>query len=84
MNPSNSAPAVAWLASDDSKPTTGQVLRMVGNSLCLYSPWEMGEQFFATDADGNPARWDAAEIGPILNKYAFRSINPGIAAQQKR
>jgi NAD(P)-dependent dehydrogenase (short-subunit alcohol dehydrogenase family) len=84
MNPGNSAPAVAWLASDESKPTTGQVLRMVGNSLCLYSPWEMGEQFYATDADGNPARWDAAEIGPILNKYAFRSINPGIAAQQRR
>jgi NAD(P)-dependent dehydrogenase (short-subunit alcohol dehydrogenase family) len=84
MNPGNSAPAVAWLASDESKPTTGQVLRMVGNSLCVYSPWEMGEQFYATDADGNPARWDAAEIGPILNKYVFRSINPGIAAQQKR
>jgi NAD(P)-dependent dehydrogenase (short-subunit alcohol dehydrogenase family) len=84
MNPGNSAPAVAWLASDESKPTTGQVLRMVGNSLCVYSPWEMGEQFFATDAEGNPARWDAGDIGPILNKYVFRSINPGIAAQQKR
>jgi NAD(P)-dependent dehydrogenase (short-subunit alcohol dehydrogenase family) len=84
MNPGNSAPAVAWLASDESKPTTGQVLRMVGNSLCVYRPWEMGEQFFATDDDGNPARWNAADIGPILNKYAFRSINPGIAAQQRR
>ncbi|MGH8984051.1 MAG: SDR family NAD(P)-dependent oxidoreductase [Acidimicrobiia bacterium] len=84
MNPGNSAPAVAWLASDESKPTTGQVLRMVGNSLCVYSPWEMGEQFFATDAEGNPARWEAGDIGPILNKYVFRSINPGIAAQQKR
>ncbi|MGH9030749.1 MAG: SDR family NAD(P)-dependent oxidoreductase [Acidimicrobiia bacterium] len=84
MNPGNSAPAVAWLASDESKPTTGQVLRMVGNSLCVYQPWEMGEQFFATDAEANPARWDAAEIGPILNKYVFRSVNPGIAAQQKR
>jgi len=84
MNPGNSAPAVAWLASDESKPTTGQVLRMVGNSLCIYSPWEMGEQFFATDAEGNPARWEAGDIGPILNKYVFRSINPGIAAQQRR
>src|SRR5918996_3461805 len=83
MNPGNSAPAVAWLASDESKPTTGQVVRMVGNSLCVYQPWEMGEQFFATDDDGNPARWNAADIGPILNKYAFRSINPGIAAQQR-
>jgi NAD(P)-dependent dehydrogenase (short-subunit alcohol dehydrogenase family) len=84
MNPGNSAPAVAWLASDDSKPTSGQVLRMVGNSLCVYQPWQMGEQFFATDQDGNPARWDAAEVGPVLNKYAFGSVNPGIAAQQRR
>ena len=84
MNPGNSAPGVAWLASDESKPTTGQVIRLVGNSICVYSPWEMGEQFFATDAEGNPARWEAGDIGPILNKYVFRSINPGIAAQQKR
>ena len=54
MNPANSAPAVVWLASDDSKPVTGQVLRMVGNSLCVYQPWEMGEEFFATDKEGNP------------------------------
>jgi hypothetical protein len=84
MNPGNSAPAVAWLASDESKPTTGQVLRMVGNSLCVYQPWQMGEEFFATDADGNAARWDAADVGPILNKYVFHTVNPGIAAQQKR
>ncbi len=84
MNPGNSAPAVAWLASDDSKPTTGQVLRMVGNSLCVYQPWQMGEEFFATDAEGKPARWDAADVGNILNKYVFRTVNPGIAAQQRR
>lgn len=83
MNPGNSAPAVAWLASDDSIPVTGQVLRLVGNNLALYNPWEMGEQFFATDKDGNPARWDAADIGPTLNKYVFKTINPGIAKIQR-
>ena len=83
MNPGNSAPAVAWLASDDSKPTTGQVLRMVGNSLCVYTPWQMGEEFFSTDKDGNPTRWDAAQVGYILNRYAFNSVNPGIAAQSR-
>jgi NAD(P)-dependent dehydrogenase (short-subunit alcohol dehydrogenase family) len=83
MNPGNSAPGVAWLASDESKPTTGQVIRLVGNSICVYSPWEMGEQFFSTDQDGNPTRWDAAAIGPILNKYVFKSMNPGIAAQSR-
>ncbi|MGH9027409.1 MAG: SDR family NAD(P)-dependent oxidoreductase [Acidimicrobiia bacterium] len=84
MNPGNSAPAVVWLASDDSKPITGQVLRMVGNSLCVYRPWEMGEEFFATDDDGNPAQWDPADIGRILGRYHFRTLNAGIDAQRRR
>ncbi|GIU89688.1 MAG: short-chain dehydrogenase [Acidimicrobiia bacterium] len=58
MNPGNSAPAVVWLASDESLHVTGQVLRMVGNNLCVYKPWEMGEQFLATDKDGSPKQWD--------------------------
>jgi NAD(P)-dependent dehydrogenase (short-subunit alcohol dehydrogenase family) len=84
MNPGNSAPAVVWLASDDSKPVTGQVLRMVGNSLCVYRPWEMGEEFFATDKDGNPAQWDPVDIGRILGRYHFGTMNPGIDAQRRK
>ena len=42
MNPGNSAPAVVWLASDDSKP-----------------------------------------VSDILNRYAFRTTNPGIDAQRR-
>jgi NAD(P)-dependent dehydrogenase (short-subunit alcohol dehydrogenase family) len=83
MNPGNSAPAVVWLASDDSKPVSGQVLRMVGNSLCVYKPWEMGEEFFATDKEGNKTQWDPAQVGHILNRYAFRTTNPGIDAQRR-
>ena len=83
MNPGNSAPAVVWLASDDSKPVSGQVLRMVGNSLCVYQPWEMGEEFFATDGDGNPTRWEPEDVGRILNRYVFRTTNPGIDAQRR-
>ena len=83
MNPGNSAPAVAWLASDQSKPVTGQVLRMVGNSLCVYEPWRMGEEFFATDKEGKPTQWDPAQVGHILNRYAFHTANPGIDAQRR-
>ncbi len=83
MNPGNSAPAVAWLASDDSIPVTGQVLRMVGNSLAVYRPWEMGEQFYSTDKDGNPTRWDPARIGPTLHKFVFGTVNPGIERLQR-
>ncbi len=84
MNPGNSAPAVVWLASDDSKPVTGQVLRMVGNSLCLYEPWRMGEEFYSTDAEGSPTQWDPAQIGHILGRYAFHTANPGIDAQRRK
>jgi NAD(P)-dependent dehydrogenase (short-subunit alcohol dehydrogenase family) len=83
MNPGNSAPAVVFLASDESKPLTGQVLRMVGNSLCVYKPWEMGEEFFATDKEGNATQWDPADIGRILGRYHFKTMNPGIDAQRR-
>ena len=71
-----------------SRPTTslhvtGQVLRMVGNNLCVYRPWEMGEQFLATEKDGSPKQWDPADIGRILNRYHFMSENPGIDAQKR-
>jgi NAD(P)-dependent dehydrogenase (short-subunit alcohol dehydrogenase family) len=84
MNPGNSAPAVVWLASSESKPVSGQVLRMVGNSLCVYEPWRMGEEFFSTDKDGNPTQWDPAQVGHILNRYAFRTTNPGIDSQRRK
>jgi NAD(P)-dependent dehydrogenase (short-subunit alcohol dehydrogenase family) len=84
MNPGNSAPAVAWLASDESKPVSGQVLRMVGNSLCVYEPWRMGEEYFSTDQEGNPTQWDPAQVGHILNRYAFGTTNPGIDAQRRK
>jgi NAD(P)-dependent dehydrogenase (short-subunit alcohol dehydrogenase family) len=83
MNPGNSAPAVVYLASDESLHVTGQVLRLVGNNLAVYQPWEMGEQFFATEKEGNPKQWDPADIGRILNRYHFRSQNPGIDAQRR-
>ena len=83
MNPGNSAPAVVWLASDEALHVTGQVFRLVGNNLARYQPWEMGEQFLATDKAGNPKQWDPADIGRIVNRYIFQSENPGIDAQKR-
>ncbi|HEY3831014.1 MAG TPA: SDR family NAD(P)-dependent oxidoreductase [Acidimicrobiia bacterium] len=83
MNPGNSAPAVVYLASDESLHVTGQVLRMVGNNLARYEPWTMGEQFLATEKDGSPKQWDPTDIGRILNRYVFNSQNPGIDAQRR-
>jgi NAD(P)-dependent dehydrogenase (short-subunit alcohol dehydrogenase family) len=83
MNPGNSAPGVVYLASDLATHVTGQVLRLVGNNLCVYRPWEMGEQFLATEKDGSPKQWDPIDIGRILNRYHFQSENPGIDAQRR-
>jgi NAD(P)-dependent dehydrogenase (short-subunit alcohol dehydrogenase family) len=83
MNPGNSAPAVVYLASDESLHVTGQVLRLVGNNLAHYRPWEIGEQFLATDKEGNAKQWDPADIGRILNRYVFNCQNPGIDAQKR-
>ncbi|HVJ96243.1 MAG TPA: SDR family NAD(P)-dependent oxidoreductase [Acidimicrobiia bacterium] len=83
MNPGNSAPGVVWLASDEALHVTGQVFRLVGNNLAHYRPWEMGEQFLATEKDGSPKQWDPADIGRIVNRYVFNSENPGIDAQRR-
>src|SRR5215471_15175695 len=83
MNPGNSAPAVVWLASDEALHVTGQVFRLVGNNLAHYKPWEIGENFLATDREGNAKQWDPADIGRIVNRYVFGSQNPGIDAQRR-
>jgi NAD(P)-dependent dehydrogenase (short-subunit alcohol dehydrogenase family) len=78
MNPSNSAPMVAWLASDEALHVTGQIFRAVGNTIGHYTPWTLGELFENTTKDGQPAPWNAADIGPHVNAFVFGSRNPGL------
>jgi len=78
MNPANSAPMVAWLASDEALHVTGQVFRAVGNTIARYAPWELGEMLESKDHEGNPTRWEASEIGPAVNAHVFGSRNPGL------
>jgi len=40
--PGNSAPMVAWLASDEALHVTGQVFRAVGDSITHYIPGRSG------------------------------------------
>src|SRR5207237_8078708 len=44
MNPGNSAPMVAWLASDQALHVTGQVFRAVGSTIARYQPWTLQEE----------------------------------------
>jgi hypothetical protein len=78
MNPGNSAPVVAWLASDEALRVTEQVLRAVGNTITLYEPWRLGPSIEATTGDGQPRKWELPEIGAQVNVYIFRTRHPGL------
>jgi NAD(P)-dependent dehydrogenase (short-subunit alcohol dehydrogenase family) len=73
LNPGNSAPLVAWLASDEALHVTGQVFRAVGDGIAHYLPWSLGPEI--TTPKG-PRRWDPAEIGDQVNAKIFR-CRPG-------
>ncbi|HEY1831488.1 MAG TPA: SDR family oxidoreductase [Acidimicrobiales bacterium] len=75
LNPQNSAPMVAWLASDESMHVTGQVFRAVGKNIAHYEPWHLGA---AIDNPKGDARWDPAAIGPEVNASIFHSRHPGL------
>jgi NAD(P)-dependent dehydrogenase (short-subunit alcohol dehydrogenase family) len=73
LNPGNSAPMVAWLASDEASHVTGQVFRAVGDSITHYVPWTLGAE---VTAPKGPRRFDPAEIGDLVNAQIFR-CRPG-------
>jgi hypothetical protein len=75
LNPGNSAPIVAWLASDDSLHVTGQVFRAVGDEIALYEPWKVGA---AVTAGRKPQRWDAEKIGDAVNTRIFGTSIGGL------
>ena len=83
MNPGNSAPGVVFLASDDSKPLTGQVLRMVGNPRASTSRGRWARSSSPPTRKATPTQWDPADIGRILGRYHFETMNPGIDAQRQ-
>jgi NAD(P)-dependent dehydrogenase (short-subunit alcohol dehydrogenase family) len=75
MNPGNSAPVVAWLASDESLHVTGQVFRAVGDEIAHYRPWQLGP---GIKAGKKPQRWDATLIGDAVNTNIFGTSIGGL------
>ena len=75
LNPANSAPMVAWLASDQALHVTGQVFRAVGDSIAHYEPWHIGREI--TTPQG-PRKWEPAEITEAVNAHIFGTRNPGL------
>ncbi|MBV8691657.1 MAG: SDR family oxidoreductase [Actinobacteria bacterium] len=75
LNPGNSAPMVAWLASDEAMHVTGQVFRAVGASIAHYKPWSLGAEITTPK---EPAKWKPENIGAAVNAHIFGSRNPGL------
>ena len=76
LNPGNSAPMVAWLASDEALHVTGQVFRAVGNSIAHYRGWSLGRADPPTPK-GHRRKWDPAEIGRPAQRDTSSSCRPG-------
>ena len=71
LNPGNSAPMVAWLASDESLLVSGQVFRAVGNEIAHYLGWHLGPSV-ANATKGDPVKWDPARIGTAAGQERLR------------
>lgn len=73
-SPDNVAPLVAWLASSDSADITGQVFEVGGGNVNVAEGWRKGP------AADKGARWDPAELGPVVRKLvseAYQVPVPG-------
>ncbi len=73
MDPANSSPLVAWLASDESHMINGQVLRAIHDRIIWMHGWREGNEV----ASGG-RRWDATTLGKVLATDVFRVGTPGL------
>ncbi len=62
MDPANVPPLVVWLASPLARHVTGRVFEVGGGVISVADGWRHGPR-----ADKG-ARWDPAEIGPVVDK----------------
>jgi NAD(P)-dependent dehydrogenase (short-subunit alcohol dehydrogenase family) len=63
------APLVVYLASDDAKGITGQVVRVVGGNLWLLQSWKSGDVQRRSPA----GMWKPEEIGPVLKQLVAKA-----------
>ena len=73
MDPSNSSPVVAWLASDEAQHVTGQVIRAVKDEIVHMIPWSNGKMI---NAGGK--RWEPSKLSAAVNADIFGSRAPGL------
>ena len=70
MAPSNIAPLVAWLASEDSADVSGKIFEVSGGRLVLSDGWRP-----AAEVDRG-ARWAPSEVGAAVRDLVSRADAP--------
>jgi NAD(P)-dependent dehydrogenase (short-subunit alcohol dehydrogenase family) len=73
MDPANSSPLVAWLASDASQMVNGQVFRAIHDRVIWMHGWRE-----AAEVSSGQRRWDAEKLGKLLATDVFRVATPGL------
>ncbi len=74
LDPGNSSPVVAWLASAESAWITGQVFRIDGNVVQRMRPWDLDDRAY-TSRSGK--RLDSGEIATAM-KLLYQVMPAGI------
>ena len=75
MDPAGSSPVVAWLCSDEAQHVTGQVVRMIYDTIYLMEPWS--EKVAVSSGE---KRWDATTLGRVFATDLFSTRAPGLRA----
>jgi NAD(P)-dependent dehydrogenase (short-subunit alcohol dehydrogenase family) len=70
MGPDNVAPLVTWLGSPESRDVTGRVFEVTGGRIAVMEGFRHGPS-----ADRG-ARWDPAELGPVVTGLLARAAAP--------
>jgi NAD(P)-dependent dehydrogenase (short-subunit alcohol dehydrogenase family) len=73
MDPANSSPLVAWLASDEAAHVTGQVIRSIEDRIIWMQGWKERK---AISAGGK--KWDAKSLGTVMSTEIFETRHPGM------
>src|ERR1700736_3848521 len=70
MAPENVSPLVVWLGSAESRDVTGKVFEVEGGRIRVAEGWAHGPQI------DNGARWDPAELGPVVADLLAKARTP--------
>ncbi len=69
-DPANVSQLVVWLGSEESKDVSGKVFNVRGGSISVAEGWIAGPEV------DKGARWDPAELGPVVRDLIAKSRPP--------